>query len=89
VKIWVGQTGVRGTSGWRGKREYTCDEISKITYSPLSMWFKVSSPNTPPLRIHAMITGVNKFQAQYMKNMPENKWKSAYDKFNQDKRVNK
>jgi hypothetical protein len=49
VKIWVGSTGVRGTSGWRGKREYTWDQISKITYSPLSMWFKISSFNMPPL----------------------------------------
>lgn len=89
VKIWVGPTGVRGTSGWRGKREYTWDQISKITYSPLSMWFKISSSNIPPLRIHAMITGVDKLQAQYMQNLPEEKWKSAYNNFNKDKRVNK
>lgn len=88
VKIWVGPKGVHGTSGWRGKREYTWDQISRITYSPLSMWFKISAPSMPSLRIHAMITGLDEFQAQYMKNMPVEKWKSAYDNFNQDKRVN-
>jgi len=61
----------------------------QISYSPLSMWFKVSSHNIPPLRVHAMITGIDKFQEHYIKYMPEEKWETANEKFMQDKRVNK
>jgi len=89
VNILVSEGGIKGTSGWRGKREYRWEEIENITYSPTSMWFKVTSSKSAPLRIHALISGVGDFQRFYMEKLPEEKWIKAHEKFGQDKRVNK
>jgi len=53
------------------------------------MWFKVTSSNSPPLRIHALISGIDNFQKLYIEKLPEEKWIKAHEKFRQDKRVNK
>ncbi len=89
VKILISENGIKGASGWRGAREYSWGEINKITYSPTSMWFKISSEEIPPLRIHALITGVEIFQKYYIENLPEEKWIKAHEKFGQNKRVNR
>jgi hypothetical protein len=89
VEILVSDAGIKGTSGWRGKRQYRWDEIDSISYSPTSMWFKVTSSKTPPLRIHALISGIDNFQRLYIEKLPEGKWIKAHEKFGQDKRVNK
>ena len=88
VKIILKTNGIEGTSGWRGKRSYKWSEITNISYSPLSMWFKISALNKRPLRVHGMITGIDKFQNHFMTNLPVAKWKSAYDKAKKDNRVN-
>jgi hypothetical protein len=87
VKILVSENGIRGTSGWRGKREYSWSDIDEITYSAMSMWFKVSAKDKAPLRIHAYISGIDTFQKYYTENMPEKKWSKAHEVFSQDKRV--
>ena len=87
VKVWVGRTGIRGTSGWRGYREYKWNQISKITYSKWSMWFKILSEGKKSLRIHAMISGIDKFQEHYIRYLPEEKWNSAHEKYYDDDRV--
>lgn len=89
VKILISGIGIKGTSGWRSKREYRWDEIENITYSPTSMWFKVNSSNAAPLRIHAYISGIDTFQRFYIEKLPEEKWIGAHEKFGQDRRVNK
>lgn len=81
VKIHVGPNGIRGTSGWRGKREYTWDEIDNITYSNNSMWFKLIAKDKAPLRIHAMISGINKVLSHFEKHMPQEKWIEAFEKY--------
>lgn len=83
VKILVSKNGIFGTSGWRGTREYSWQEIEEISYSPASMWFKVSSRKSAPLRIHALITGIDTFQKFYIENLPEEKWIEAHNKFAQ------
>ena len=87
VKIFVGELGIVGTSGWRGTREYTWDEIDQITYSPSSMWFTIKSKQNVPLRIHAMISGVSEFQAYYEAMLPEEKWSKASELYNRMKRA--
>ena len=89
VRILVSESGIEGTSGWRGKRTYSWEEIDEITYSPMSMWFKISSSKSPPLRIHALISGINVFQKLFVEKLPREKWVKAHEKFRQDKRVNK
>lgn len=89
VKILVSDFGVSGTSGWRGERTYTWEEIDEISYSPTSMWFKISSSKSPPLRVHALISGISVFQKLYVEKLPQEKWVKAHAKFSQDKRVNK
>ena len=89
VKIWVGPEGIRGTSGWRGLREYRWQEISRVSYSPSSMWFTVTAPGKASLRIHALISGLDKFQVFCNQHLAESTWAAASDKFKQDKRVNK
>lgn len=88
VEIIVSEKGIKGTSGWRGVREYRWDEIENITYSPSSMWFKVTAPKSAPLRIHALISGIDNFQRFYIEKLPKEKWIKAHEKFGQDKRVN-
>lgn len=89
VKIWVGPFGIRGTSGWLGKREYQWHEIKKITYSPVFRWFIVSSSNKNQLRVSAMITGVDKFQEIFKEHLPKLIWISAQQKYDKDKRFKK
>lgn len=89
VEIIVSEHGIKGTSGWRGKREYRWDEIENITYSPSSMWFKITALKSAPLRIHALISGIDHFQRLYIEKLPEEKWIKAHEKFGQDRRVNK
>ena len=89
VKILVSDSGVTGTSGWRGRRTYAWEDIKEITYSPTSMWFKISSSKAPPLRVHALISGISVFQQLYIEKLPQEKWVKAQEKFSQDKRVNK
>jgi hypothetical protein len=84
VKILVSKNGIIGASGWRGTREYSWQEIDEISYSPASMWFKVSSRSKAPLRIHALITGIDTFQKFYIENLPEEKWVNAHNKFPQN-----
>lgn len=81
VKIKVGPKGISGTSGWRGKREYSWDEISKVSYSPTSMWFKLSAKGKAPLRIHAMITGINQVLLHFEKYIPQDKWIEAFENY--------
>ncbi|HEX5057029.1 MAG TPA: hypothetical protein VFX02_11080 [Gammaproteobacteria bacterium] len=87
VKILVGPTGIEGTSGWRGKRKYSWSDIEKITYSPVTMWFKITAHDKTPLRIHAWIGGLQQFQKCFIENLPEEKWLSAHEKFMKDGRV--
>lgn len=89
VKIWVSPLGIKGTSGWRGQREYQWQEIEKITYSRVFMWFKVSARNKRPLRVSALISGVDQFQDFFKENVPKLVWVSAQKEFSQDKRFNK
>lgn len=88
VKIRVGLAGIEGYSWWRGRRRYTWSEIEKITYSPWSMWFKVSAGNKAPLRIHAMVSGIPEFKKCFLENLPEEKWVSADEKSDRDDRIN-
>jgi hypothetical protein len=89
VKIWVSPLGIKGTSGWRGQREYRWPEIEKITYSRVFMWFKVSARNKSPLRVPALISGVDQFRDFFKENVPKLMWVSAEKEFSQDKRFNK
>jgi hypothetical protein len=89
VKIWISPLGIKGTSGWRGRREYQWNEIEKITYSRTFMWFKVSARNKTPLRVSALISGLDQFQDFFKKNVPKLMWVSAEKEFSQDKRFNK
>jgi len=82
VKITVSSLGIKGKSGWKGERNYLWPEINEISYSPASMWFKITAKNKPSLRIHALISGINIFQQYFIEYMPEEKWLSAYEKFN-------
>ena len=82
VSIKVGPNGIEGTSGWRGKRSYKWPEIYEISYSPLSMWFKINAENKSPLRIHAWIDGIDIFQQHFIENLPEEKWAAAYEQYN-------
>ena len=82
VKITVSASGIKGKSGWKGERDYKWNEIYKISYSPSSMWFKVTANNKSTLRLHAFITDINIFQQHFIENMPEEKWLSAYERFN-------
>ena len=85
VEIVLSKNGIEGTSGWRGKRFYSWTDISEITYSPMSMWFKITSPNKIPLRIHAGIDGIDIFSKYFIENLHEDKWLSAYKSYNQSK----
>lgn len=81
VEIVISSAGIQGKSGWKGKRNYLWSEISEITYSPFTMWFKIITKNKPSLRIHAWIYGIEAFQKGFIENLPEEKWISAYEKF--------
>ena len=81
VKIHVGPNGIQGTSGWRGKREYSWDEIEAISYSHNSMWFKLTADNKAPLRIHAMISGIDQVLLHFEKYVPQEKWIEAFEKY--------
>lgn len=89
VEIIVSEHGIKGTSGWRGKREYRWDEIENISYSPASMWFKVTAPHSAPLRIHALISGIDNFLRLCIEKLPEEKWMKAHEQFVKDKRVSR
>ncbi len=82
VKITVSALGIKGKSGWKGERDYKWQEIDEISYSPISMWFKITAKNKPTLRLHAFITGINIFQQHFIENMREEKWLSAYESYN-------
>jgi len=87
VKVWVGPSGIRGTSGWRGYRKYTWAEISRIRYSPLSGWFKVEAPGKAPLRVHGWISGILEFQQMFMRHLPEDRWREAHARALEDRRI--
>jgi len=89
VKIILRKSGISGTSGWRGFREYVWTEIDHISYSPRSMWFTISASNKAPLRVHGLITGIDIFQDHVMSNLPKDKWVMAYNNAQKDQRVNK
>lgn len=82
VKIWVGPAGIRGTSGWRGKREYTWQEIDEISYSSQFMMFKISSKNKTPIRVSALLSGLDMLRKFYTENLPQEKWHLAEKNLN-------
>ena len=91
VKILVGENGITGTSGWRGRREYKWEDVEQITYSPASMLFKVTSlkQGIAPLRIHALNSGIDELQNLYTQKLPKEKWIKACEALRKDKRHSK
>lgn len=86
VKIWVGPSGIRATSGWRGRRDYQWHEVRRITYSSSTAWFKIVFGGKKPLRVHRMISGIDRFQEIITEKLPEIIWASALEDYGRDRR---
>jgi hypothetical protein len=85
VKIQIGPKGVKGNSMWRGRRVYTWSEIENISFSHSSMWFTLTAKEKPPLRIHAMIPGINQVLLHFEEYLPQDKWIKAFKTYTNGK----
>ena len=77
VKIWIGPGGIAMTSGWRGPRACTWDQVRKVTFSASAQWFTIAPEGERTLKVHAFTGAFPLLLDHFEQYLPEEMWGKA------------
>lgn len=77
VCISLTDQGIRGTSPWRGPREFPWNQVQDVSYSLLNRWFVLTSLQGQKIRVSCFLVGIRTFVAKLKQHVPPEKYVRA------------